>query len=110
MSPLSVEVLNESGDWTLLRELKPGNPPGSLSDMKEDGSRTVIVFQCQQDDRSSVIYEATEGADLSNSAERLIAYSEARDVALLRNGESHTLTVRANSSAEKTLRFTHRDT
>lgn len=65
MSPLRVEVYNPGAKrWFLTGEVKPGGPPGSISDNKLDGSRDVYIFWCAPDDSQSTIYRSGFGVDV----------------------------------------------
>lgn len=111
MSPLNVEVYNaQRNEWIRAGEVKPGDPPGSISQNKPDGSREVYLFQCEPDDKSSVIYRSEAGIDVANPQIRVIDSVGLEEVARLTEAESHTISVKTDvSDARRVIRFTHQE-
>lgn len=51
---LRIEIYH-SNTWVNVAELKRGDPLGSISDNKADGSRDIYMFECLADDSVSTI-------------------------------------------------------
>ena len=111
MSPLNIEVFNaEKQNWVKAGELRPGDPPGSISQNKPDGSREIYLFQCEPDDKSSVIYRSEGGVDIESPQTRVVGTTGLEVVARLTDGQSHTISVKTDvSDAIRVVRFTHQE-
>jgi len=109
MSPLRIEVYNpQMRDWVKAGEVKPGDPPGSISQNKPDGQREVYLFRCEHNDNESVIYRSEAGVDVASPEIRAISTEGLKEVARLKDGESHTISVKTDvSDARRVVRFTH---
>jgi len=46
---LSIDVRLPNGSWARVNGVRPSDPPGSMSDNRENGQRDVIVFACSAD-------------------------------------------------------------
>ena len=63
MSPLKIEILDPATkEPRSFGMLYPGDIPGSFPDYPPKGPLQVVLFECEADDRSSVIYRSQEGA------------------------------------------------
>lgn len=99
MSPLNLEVFNPQGsEWRKVGELKPGQPPGSISQNKPDGSREIYFFECNSDDSESIIYRSKAGVDAATSHVRSVGTAGLETVRVLKNGESHTISIKVDTS------------
>ena len=112
MSPLRIEGYNStSREWINVGEVKPGDPPGSISDNKPDGSRDLYMFECVPDDSKSTIYRSGFGADVDMGHVRAVVPDPSRleVVKELGRGEAFELEVKTDRSPEpRKIRFTHR--
>jgi hypothetical protein len=72
MSPLRIEIYNpELSRWIQVGEVKPGDPSGSISDNKPDGTRDIYLFECAPDNSKSTIYRSGLGLDTEVEQGRL---------------------------------------
>lgn len=115
MAPLSVEVYNPAARrWVKAGpDVKPGDPPGSISDNKPDGSRDIYMFECAQDDSQSTIYHSGFGLDTELEGGKLRAVvtdpSRLEIVKELGKGESFEMTIKTDKSPNpRKIRFTHK--
>lgn len=114
MSPLRIEVYNpERNSWIQAGEVKPGDPPGSISSNKPDGSRDVYMFDCAPDDSKSTIQRSGFGVDAELAEGRLRAVvpdpSRLEVVKELKPGESYEMTIKTDRSPQpRQIRFTHK--
>lgn len=111
MSPLKIEVYNaERNKWIKAGVVEPGDSPGSISQNKPDGSREVYLFQCEPDDRSSVVYRSEGGIDIATPQIREVDTTGLVEVARLKDGQSHTISVKTDvSEVRRVIRFTHEE-
>jgi hypothetical protein len=87
MAPLLLEIYNANKkNWIKVGEVKPGDPPGCLSDNKPDG-RYIYVFECFPDDSESVIYRSKFGVDIEIGQMRAFATLSLEVVKELQKGE-----------------------
>lgn len=109
MSPLNIEVYNpQRTDWVKVQELNPGDSSDSISQNKPDGQREVYLFQCEPSGEESVIYRSRAGFDVANQRSRVVNTTGLEEVARLKDGESHQLSVKTDvSDTERLVRFTH---
>ena len=113
MSPLRIEAYNPEVDkWAFVGEIKPNDPPGSVSDNKPDGKRDVYLFECEKDDSKSIIYRSGFGADIELEGGKLrkveMDPSRLEVVKEIKPGESHEMTIKTDRSPVPVLlRFTH---
>lgn len=111
MSPLNVEIYNPTAkDWVKTGEVKPGDPPGSISDNKPDKTRDLFLFECAPDDSKSVIYKSEVGADIDTGKLRIVLSDRSRWTVIkeLHNGESYEIRVKTDVSPQpRKIRFTH---
>ncbi len=107
MSPLNVEVyVPDKEQWAKVGELNPGDPPGSISQNKPDGQREVYLFQCEGEE--SAIYRSELGVDVATPQSRIVSTAGLEEVARLRDGESHTLSIKTDiADTRRVVRFTH---
>lgn len=112
MSPLRVEIYNpEAKQWTLVGEVKPGDPPGSISDNKSDSSRDLYLFECATDNSESAIYRSGLGVDTEVDRFRVVVpnLSRLEVVKRLKKNESFDMTVKTDRSPKpRQIRFTHK--
>ncbi|HEY5601343.1 MAG TPA: hypothetical protein VIK81_04665 [Patescibacteria group bacterium] len=112
MSPLSVEIYNpEARNWVKAGEVKPGDPPGSISDNKTDGSRDIYMFDCAPDNSKSTIYRSSFGADVDLGTVRVVTSDPSRleTIKELKTGESFEMEVKTDRSPEsRRIRFVHK--
>lgn len=112
MSPLRIDVYNPKGqEWVEVGELNPGDRPGTISQNKPNGSRELYVFHCEPDDKSSIVYRAKNGVDITDSQTRVFIPSDLKEVARLRDGDPpYVLTVKTDVSEDRRIiRFTHQE-
>lgn len=111
MSPLKVEVSRTGTEWVQAGPLiKPGDPSGSMSNNKEDGSRELYFFECSPDDSRSTIYKSGAGFDVDLGLLRAseIDTSRLEVIRELLKGETYEMEVKTDRSLEKIkVRFTH---
>lgn len=114
MSPLRIEAYNsERSRWIQVGEVKPGDPPGSISDNKSDRTRDIYLFGCAPDNSKSIIYRSGLGLDTEVERGRLRVImpdpSRLEIVKELNPGESYEMTIKTDRNAEpRQIRFTHR--
>ena len=112
MSPLRVEVYRpDVRQWTQAGEVKPGDPSGSMSDNKPDGTRDLYIFECSPDDSKSTIYKSELGVDVSQGNLRAVISDRTKwnIIKELRKNASFEMNVRTDiSSHPRQIRFTHR--
>lgn len=113
MAPLNIEVFHPiEKEWIKAGEVKPTDPPGSVSDNKVDGSRDVYLFKCEADNSKSIIYRSKFGIDReigNNLREVLTDPSQLEIIKELKKGETHEMKVKTDKSPEpKLIRFTHK--
>ena len=57
MSPLKVEIFHPiNEEWVRMRDVRPTDPPGSVSDNKPNGIRDLYIFECSKDNSKSTIF------------------------------------------------------
>ena len=113
MPPLEIEAYHKGREvWVKSAEVKPGDPPGSISDNKPNGKRDIYMFECITDDSKSTIYRSVLGLDLESAkGERTVFFdpSKREVVKELAKGESHEITVFTDKARQASLlRFTHK--
>lgn len=109
--PLRIEI-DRDGEWILVNYLLPGDQPGSMSDTNLLLGRTVILFQCGSDDKSSLIVRSHAGIDATQGMLRTITSlpGEADILATLTHGQYHDMKVMTDvSPAPRTVRFSHHE-
>ncbi len=109
MSPLYLEICGPNRNWIKVGEVRPGDPPGSISDNKSDGSRDVYMFGCLPDDSKSVIYRSRAGLDIEIGPMRDLTTTGADIVTVLRRvDEPYKMEIKTDKSPEpRQVRFTH---
>ena len=106
MSKLLLEIGDDKNDWTKIGEVMPGNPPGSLSNNKPDGTRDIYLFECSADGSKSSIYRSKSGADYALNPTRIVNTSGVDVVKELRIGESYELSIKTDRSPKpRRIRF-----
>ncbi len=112
MSPLRVEVYRpEIKQYVQAGEVSPGDPLGSMSDNKPDGTRDLYIFECSPNDSKSTIYKSELGIDLSQGNLRAVIGDRTKwnIIKELRKNESFEMDVRTDISPRpRQVRFTHR--
>ena len=112
MSPLRVEVYgSDVRQWIQAGEVKPGDPPGSMSDNKPDSTRDLYIFECDPDDSKSTIYKSELGVDVSQGNLRAVISDRSRwgIIKELEKNEVFEMSVRTDISPRpRQVRFTHR--
>ncbi len=112
MSPLRVEIYRpDIKQYAQAGEVSFGDPPGSMSDNKPDGTRDLYIFECSPDDSKSTIYKSELGVDVSQGNLRAVISDRARwnIVKELRKNQSFEMNVRTDVSPKpRQVRFTHR--
>lgn len=73
MAPLTLEMHVPAKGWIKIGEARPGDPTGSISDNKPDGSRDIYMFVCLPDDSKSVIYHSRGGVDTEMGPLRVVS-------------------------------------
>jgi hypothetical protein len=107
MSPLRAEVLRSDG-WIQAFEIKPGEKPASLSNIKPDGSREIYLFTCEPDDSKSVISRSSFGVDRRIGPVREVISGNLETVRELKKGESFEMMIKTEKSRKpRRTRFTH---
>ena len=97
------------GSWKEIAVLKPGDQPGSMSNLKEDGSREIYVFECDRNDRDSTVFKSRAGIDIVEGATREILSTHYDIVQTLTAGQSLELNMRSPRMQEpKPIRLSHR--
>jgi hypothetical protein len=109
MSPLKIEIIDPVTEAVrTLGELYPGDAPGSFSHFPPDGSRQIILFQCEADDSSSVIYKSEGRIDIEYGSLREEHSIGIEEIARISSGESFDLPIKTgNLKQEITVRFSH---
>jgi hypothetical protein len=99
--------LSAGSDWVTLGTLTPGEQPGSITDMTEDGDRTVLLFRCEGD--RSVIVRSADGADFEAGPDRVVMPSRGLEVlAELGDGQCYERDITSDALREYRARWTHR--
>ena len=110
MSPCEVEIRPRGEEeWLKFNAIKPGDPPGSISDVSK-GQRDIYLFDCAPDNSKSTIYRSRLGVDwVVDEATRVVTPLEDVDVIKeLKKGESFELEVTTERGHSGTFRFTHK--
>ncbi len=108
--PLVLEI-KAGKDWRETGRLQPGAQTGSMSNIKPDGTREIIAFDCRPDDAESTIFRSQDGSlDLEvGTVLRVIDQARFDVIQTLKDGESLVLDVRTpRMPAAFPVRFTHR--
>jgi len=111
MSPLRIEAFNPvDKQWVRVGEVRPTDPPGSISDNKPDGKRDIFMFKCERDDSKSIIYRSGIGIDEEVGRFRVITdFSKLEVVKELKKGESFEMDIKTDKRpASRKIRFTHK--
>ena len=111
MSPLRVETYSQDmSKWVQVSEIKPTDPPGSVSQNKPDGNREIYLFECAKDDSHSTIYRSKGGVDTEIGKHRVVMSENFEAIKTLKKGDKpFTLTLKTDVSPQRRLiRFTHR--
>lgn len=112
MSPLRIEAYRgDISRWVQVGEVKPGDPSGSVSQNKPDGTRALYLFECAPDDSQSTIYRAKFGADVDMGKLRAVI-SDRNNweiIRVLKEGEPpYRLTLKTDVSPQRRIiRFSH---
>lgn len=105
-----VEVYSpESSSWISVRDLPPGEK-GSVSQNLPDGSRKIYVFECASDDSETILYEPSDGIDLTDGEARVVIGSEELKVKkrIERGDEPYLITLNTDVSKQRRImRLSH---
>lgn len=106
--PLKIEIHIKEIGWRLVSILKPGDPPGSLSDIKS-GNREIYIFECASSDSYSLIQRSKFGIDEEIGIARWVYTKGFETIKELRkDDEPFELEIKTQiSSKPRLLRFTH---
>ena len=106
--PLKVEVY-ANNKWIGLLMLKPGDRPGSISDIASSSIRDVYIFECKEDGSLSTVYKSLAGVDVADERIREIHSAGQRLIRVLGRGdEPYEMTITTERSSEpRKIRFTH---
>lgn len=89
MMPLALFIgPTEAGPWVAVQPVRPGGPPGSLSD-HTSGRREILLFWCDADDTRSFVAVSKGGVDFEVGplgANRLVGTTGLRVLATLTPG------------------------
>lgn len=109
MSPLNLETYGPNMNWIKIGEVEPGDPPGSMSNNKPDGSRDIYIFECLPDDSKSVIYRSRAGLDTEIGPVRALTTTGADIIKEIKRGdEPYEMKIKTDKSPEpRQIRFTH---
>lgn len=108
--PLYLEAQIGS-QWTEVGAVRPGDRPGSISDNKDDGTRTVYLLECAEDDSKSTISKPDKlGVDATADETRIIECIGVEIVKVLEQGSPpFELRVKWDGAKEsRSLRFSHK--
>lgn len=103
---MALEVAAEvaPGQWRKLGEIRPGDPPGSISDISS-GRREVYIFGCSGD--GATISRSLGGLDTADPQVRAVHTVGTEVVRRIGPGESYEMTVQTDASpAPRRVRFT----
>lgn len=112
MSPLEISVY-AMNEWGKVGEVGPDSPPGSMTNIREDGRRELYLFECSSDDTKSTIYRSGLGVDyeIPEQQGRMVTSNPSRTETLkeLTEGETYELWVHTEKSPEpRLIRFKHK--
>ena len=110
MSPSRVEFLHPATEeWVLIAEVHPGQPGGSFSHNKTDGSREIYKIDCAPDDSETIISKSSFGMDM-NTGEggREIFSAGFVNIARLKEGEVFEMDIKPDRiPVPMSMRVTH---
>jgi hypothetical protein len=109
MASLQLELEVSKGRWATIGTVKPGDPPGSISDNQEDGSRDIYLFECARDGSKSTLYRSKGGIDGVVGPNRVVNMADGAEIVKeLMAGEPYEMEVKPDRCPEpKKVRFTH---
>ncbi len=105
--PLRVDLSIIKDEWVPFGEVKPNDPPGSMSNNLPNGGRELIIFSCARDDSHSKVERSPENLDLVKGPGRTIWNTHTELIATLRDGESHEMEIHTDRGVRSQLRITH---
>ncbi|QQR54555.1 hypothetical protein IPG41_05175 [Candidatus Peregrinibacteria bacterium] len=106
--PLHVEI-SAGGNWREIGVLEPGVRPGSMSNIKDDGTREIYIFECNRNDRDSTVFRSRAGVDIVEGVTREVLSTHFDIVQTLAAGESLELNIRGpRMQKPNPVRFSHR--
>lgn len=113
MSPSKAEVYIPNKErWVDLGEQPPGSPPGSFSNVRENGAREIILFECAEDDSETRVYKSGFGLDAELGEEgelRQVIYDPEKleTIKALKKGESHEMEIKTDRNIQSKIRISH---
>lgn len=113
MSPLRIEAYRgDTSEWVSVGEVKPTDPPGTMSNNLPDGRREIYHFSCASDDSNSVIRKLPFGIDIANDQQRIISESQIEraevEATLKKGGEPYKISIKTDKNPQRIIfRFTH---
>lgn len=111
--PTKIEVQTQTDDWKIVGEIKPGFLPGSMTNMRDDGQREMVLFVCAEDDSRSVVGKSGLGVDweVPLLCARGVAFdpNQFEVLAILNIGdEPYQMIIKTEISPQgRTIRFSH---
>ncbi len=111
MASLTLEVYATADEWKKIGELKPGDPIGSISNNKPNGTRDIYMFECLPDGSKSIIYRSKAGIDIEYGLTRMVTTEGAEVIKELRIGdEPYIMEVSTDRSpkSRRQIRFTYK--
>lgn len=114
MAPCEIEFYQEGpGRWLKIGKVRPGEPPGSMSNNKRGGIREIILFECAGDDSQTTIYRSGQGADAELGEKgklRLVLPNPEKLEILktLKRGESYEMEITTDRGHKERIRFSQK--
>lgn len=106
-----VEVYNpKTKKYITVGEVNPTDPPGSFSNVDDEGNSEIILFECARDNSKTTITRSKQGATIEQGSVRILMddASKSENVRELTDGQTHTMNIRPRiHTAHSKIRFTH---
>lgn len=111
MAPCEVEIRAPNSEkWIRIGQLNPRDAPGSFSNIREDGVREIVLFECSEDDSETRIFRSGLGIDWESGDLRgVISSLELLElVKTLKKGESYEMNITTDRGTRAVVRFSHK--
>ncbi len=92
---------------SIVYTVKPGDPPGSISDNKP-GKRDIYLFECARNDEQSTLFKSRRGVDVEISESRIVMSEGLEKIRTLMRNDRHDIVVTTEDGTDVLVRFEHR--
>jgi hypothetical protein len=109
MAPCEVEIRAPGSEkWMRIGQVGPGDQPSSFSNIRKDGVREIVVFECSKDDSETRIFLSGLQIEWKAEGSRISDSELFQLVKTLKEGESCEVNITTVRRKKAVVRFTHK--